>query len=185
MTATAQYFTPVENALGIPGSNVVSASSTPAVTPGKIVRMKDVTGTYGEIEAIYLACLSGQKAGNLVTYKLETSGQAKAANVVVALSVASANKNYPLAVALAANATGANNYGWFAIQGTVSVLKTASVVTGNVAVYMSATAGRITPTAASGKQVTNARTMNQASVATTTSSVLVYIDRPFMQGQKV
>ena len=61
--------------------------------------------------------------------------------------------------------------------------KTAVAVNANVAVYQSATTGRIMPTAASGKQLLGARSANLATIAATVSTVIVSINRPHMQGQ--
>lgn len=75
------------------------------------------------------------------------------------------------------------NYGWFQIQGQATVLKTAVTVSPNVVVYASATAGRIKVLTSAGGQITGMKTFNAATVTSTTSTVLCYLNRPTMQGQ--
>jgi hypothetical protein len=98
-----------------------------------------------------------------------------------ALSPNTANQAQPVAVAMAANTAGL--FGWYQIEGLAVVKKTAVAVNANVAVYQSATTGRIMPTAASGKQLLGARSANLATVASGVSTVIVSINRPHMQGQ--
>jgi len=168
--------------LGMPGSTVLSDSSAPAVPAGTIAH--GVDPVYGGGEFVYLPCVSGQVVGNLVNYT-SGSGQTVGTNVYTTLNPNTANLARPVAVAMVANTSGVSKYGWFCIQGTVPVKKTAVRVSPNVAVFQSATAGRIMPTVASGKQVLAARTMNTATVLSATSTVLVEIMRPHMQGQVI
>lgn len=175
-------FFPIENAIGIPGAAIVSDSSTPAVSPGKIVRMKDPI--YGEAEFIYLPVLSGQTVGQLVTWNSASGVATGSSNTVsVALTTSTKNQARPVAVAMAANTTGTTKYGWFCVEGTVPVKKTALKVSPNVALFLGTTSGRIGASSGSGKQVLGARTMNSATVASATSTVLVQINRPHLQGQ--
>jgi len=81
---------------------------------------------------------------------------------------------------MAAN-TGVATYGWYQITGVAAVKKTAVKVNPNVPVYMSATAGRLMPTIATAKALLGARTVNAATVASATSTVLVHINRPHFQ----
>ena len=176
----AQAFFSTEPQAGITPALAVSASSTPAVTPGKIVRMKDPT--YGEGEFIYLTCLSGQTLGQLVTFTVQ-SAVGTPSHTAVALTTSTKNQARPVAVAMAANATGAANFGWFAIGGSVLIKKTALKVSPGAKVFLGTTSGRIGAASGSGKQVLNAITTNTATVASATSTVLVYVNRPFLQGQ--
>ena len=87
-------------------------------------------------------------------------------------------------VALAAVTSDASNiqYAWFLKKGITAVLKTAIQVTLDSAVYISATAGRFYLTASAGAQILGARTANTTTITTTTSTVLVQINEPKMQG---
>jgi len=82
----------------------------------------------------------------------------------------------PVAVAMGAGA--ATSYGWFALVGTVPVKKTAVVVNSNVALFISATTGRVMSTAASGKKIVGMRSSNSASVVSATSTVYVTMQYP-------
>jgi hypothetical protein len=81
---------------------------------------------------------------------------------------------------MAANTAGL--FGWYQIGGLAVVKKTAVATNAQVAVYQSATVGRIMATAASGKQVLGARSANLATVASGVSTVIVSINRPHLQG---
>jgi hypothetical protein len=110
--------------------------------------------------------------GSLVTYNTTT--------YQTALSPNTANLAQPVAVAMSANTAG--TFGWYQIEGLAVVKKTAVAVNAGVAVYQSATTGRIMPTAASGKQLLGARSANLATIAATVSTVIVSINRPHLQG---
>jgi hypothetical protein len=103
---------------------------------------------------------------------------------VAILPIGSTAKNTlaPLAVANVAVASSTSvQYGWFQIQGIASVLKTAVATTANVVIYASATTGRFKVLASAGQQILGARVLN--AVTSTTSTALVYLHRPQMQGQ--
>jgi hypothetical protein len=74
------------------------------------------------------------------------------------------------------------NYGWYQIAGASVIKKTAVKVSPNVPVYQSATIGRMMSTAASGKELMNARSVNAATVLSATSTITVLTQRPFLQG---
>ena len=76
----------------------------------------------------------------------------------------------------------ASQYGWYQIAGAAAIKKTAVAITPSVPVYISGTAGRVRGTAASGKQILGARTVNAATVAAGTSTITVLINRPHAQG---
>jgi hypothetical protein len=169
-----------EHRIGVPNISSVSDAGTPEVKVGTIVRAEDEV--YGAGEFIYLPCLSGQIVGSLVTYTMG-SGVSPTTTAAVSLTTSTKNQARPVAVSMAANSTGTTKYGWFAIQGSVPVKKTAVRVNPNVAVFLGTTSGRVGPASGSGKQVLGARTMNTATVASATSTVLVQINRPHLQGQ--
>lgn len=146
-------------------------------TPGKLGQIvKAYHPTYGEGEFTYLKGVAGTAVGSLVVYN----------NMVPSTTLApnTANLDEPVAVAMSAAATTAN-YGWYQIAGVATMLKTAVKVSPSVSVFLSATAGRIMSTVASGKQIVNAISVNTATVASATSTILVLLQRPFAQGQKI
>ena len=155
---------------GITTANGSSAIPTPPNVLGGVIRAFDPT--YGEDEFIMLVGVASTVVGSLVTYNTTT--------YKTALSPNTANLAQPVAVAMSANLAG--TFGWYQIEGLAVVKKTAVAVNAGVAVYQSATTGRIMPTAASGKQLLGARSANLATVAATVSTVIVSINRPHMQG---
>ena len=155
---------------GVTMANGTSAIPTPPATLGQVVRAFDPT--YGEGEFILLVGVASTVVGSLVTYNATTYQTTLSANT--------ANQATPVAVAMAANTAGL--FGWYQIGGLAVVKKTAVATNAQVAVYQSATAGRIMATAASGKQVLGARSANLATVASTVSTVIVSINRPHLQG---
>lgn len=150
---------------------IADTSTTQQHPLGTIVRAVD--STYGEGEFIYLLGVASTVVGSVVTYNATTYQTALSANT--------ANFAAPVAVAMSANV--ASQYGWYQISGNAVVKKTAVAVSPQVKVYQSGTTGRIMPTSASGKQILGAKSANLASVTSTTSTVVVTINRPFMQGQ--
>ena len=155
---------------GITTANGTAAIPTPPNVLGSVIRAFDPT--YGEGEFIMLVGVASTVVGSLVTYNTTT--------YQTALSPNTANLAQPVAVAMSANTAG--TFGWYQIEGLAVVKKTAVAVNAGVAVYQSATTGRIMPTAASGKQLLGARSANLATVAATVSTVIVSINRPHMQG---
>ena len=155
---------------GVTMANGTSAIPTPPATLGMVCRAFDPT--YGEGEFILLVGVASTVVGSLVTYNATTYQTTLSANT--------ANQATPVAVAMAANTAGL--FGWYQIGGLAVIKKTAVATNAQVAVYQSATAGRIMATAASGKQVLGARSANLATVASTVSTVIVSINRPHLQG---
>ena len=155
---------------GVTMANGSSAIPTPPNTLGQVCRAFDPT--YGEGEFIMLVGVASTVVGSLVTYNATTYQTTLSANT--------ANQATPVAVAMSANTAGL--FGWYQIGGLAVVKKTAVATNAQVAVYQSATVGRIMATAASGKQVLGARSANLATVAATVSTVIVSINRPHLQG---
>jgi hypothetical protein len=158
---------------GVTMANGTSAIPTPPATLGQVVRAFDPT--YGEGEFILLVGVASTVVGSLVTYNTTT--------YQTALSPNTANLAQPVAVAMSANL--AASFGWYQIGGLAVVKKTAVKTLTNVPMFLSATAGRIMATAASGKQILGARSANLATVTATTSTVIVSINRPHAQGQTI
>lgn len=151
-------------------NGTANAIPTPPTVLGTIVRGFDPT--YGEGEFICLLGVAGTVIGSLVSYNATTWQTALSANTA----------NLAGSVAVAMSANGAASFGWYQIDGMAVIKKTAVKVTPQVAMYQSATTGRIMATAASGKQILNARSANLTTVTATTSTVIVQINRPFKQG---
>lgn len=161
-------WTPAENTLL--GQNIDETSSTAKHKLGTIVRAKHAT--YGAGEFIYLLGVANTVVGSLVTYSAST--------YQTTLSPTAGESAHAVAVAMAA--TGASTYGWYQIGGMATVKKTAVAVSPQVAIYLSGTAGRVKVIASEGKGIVGARSANLASVTSTTSTVLVAINRPHLQG---
>jgi hypothetical protein len=162
-------FVPTENALGIqPIANTSTVQNHPL---GTIIRAYDPT--LGGAEFIYLLGVASTVVGSLVTYNATT--------YQTTLSPNTANNENPVAVAMAANV--GSQYGWYQISGLAVVKKTAVAVPPGNKIYQSATAGRVMPTSASGKQLLGARAANLATVTSTTSTITVLLNRPSLQGQ--
>ena len=143
-------------------------------TPGRLGAIeKAYDPVFGTAEFIYLLGVVGTLPGMLVEYDATT--------FQTTLSPNTGNDENPVAVAMSANVAG--QYGWYCIEGVVPMLKTAVQVLPNAKIYQSATAGRIMPTSASGKQILGARGANLTTVTATTSTVAVLISRPTKEGQ--
>lgn len=164
-------FYPVENRLGI--ASLYNIDTTAKYSMGNLVRAIDTT--LGQGEFLYLQGVASTVAGSLVTFNTSTGATTLAPNT--------ANLAQPVAVALAAST--ASQYGWYQVSGAAVIKKTAVKVNPNVALYLSGTAGRVMPTAASGKQILGCRSINAATVASATSTITAVIERPHAQGQVV
>jgi hypothetical protein len=160
---------PTENRLGL--QPIEQTSTVQNHTLGTIVRAIDAT-TYGGGEFIYLKGAANTVVGMLVVYD--------PVNATTTLTPNTANLDQPVAVAMSANVLA--NYGWYQIAGASVIKKTAVKVSPNVPVYQSATIGRVMSTAASGKELMNARSVNAATVLSATSTITVLTQRPFLQG---
>lgn len=140
---------------------------------GAIVR--GVDPTYGEGEFIYLLGVASTVVGSVVKYNATTWQTAL-------LTVTNGkNKGVPVAVAMSANV--ASQYGWYQISGNAVIKKTTVAVTPQVPIFISATDGRIKVLASAGQQILGAQTANLTTVVTTTSTVVVTINRPVTQSQ--
>lgn len=140
---------------------------------GQIVRGYD--STYGEAEFIYLLGVANTIVGSVVGYNTTTW------QTTLLTATLAKNTGMPIAVAMSANV--ATQYGWYQISGSAVMKKETIGFNPGVAVFFSATAGRVRSTASAGIQMLGARSANLATVVTTTSTVVVMIDRPHAQGQ--
>jgi len=140
---------------------------------GTIVKGWDPT--YGEGEFIYLLGVASTTVGDVVTYNATT--------YQTALLTTTNGENKGVAVGIAMSANVASQYGWYQIDGNAVVKKTGVAVTPQVPIFISATAGKVKVLASSGQQILGAQTANLTTVVTTTSTVVVTINRPHTQGQ--
>jgi hypothetical protein len=159
----------------IPPNNANTGSTTtvptPPMVPGMIVNGTDPT--YGGGEFILLPGVTSCIVGSLVRYN--------ATSYATTLLVNTGNAVEPVAVAMAAN-TSSTTWSWFQISGQAVVAKTAVIFGPNVAVYISATAGKIKAVASAGLQILAAKT-GSATTASASGTVIVFINRPHVQGQ--
>lgn len=140
---------------------------------GTIVRANDPT--YGAGEFIYLLGVANTVAGLWVTYNTTT--------FQTTLGPSTANLACPVAWAMSANV--ASQYGWYQIAGLTPALKTAVKADPAVnaqRIYISGTTGRVMQTSAAGKCILGAARANLTTVTSTTSTVVLSINRPIAQG---
>ena len=156
------------------GAQPIANTETSAKHPlGTIIRAADPT--YGEGEFIYLLGVASTVVGSMVDYNTTT--------YQTALSADTANQSNPVAVAMSANV--AAQYGWYQIGGLAVTLKTAVKADPAVnakRVYQSATTSRVMQTSAAGKCILGASRANLTTVTSTTSTVVLSLNRPHKQG---
>jgi len=163
-----------EHAIPVTVETVGSTAVTTKLVPlGTIVRAADPT--YGEGEFIRLVGVASTVVGDLVAYNVST--------YQTSLLTATGWKNKATPVAVAMSACVANEHGWYQIGGMAVIKKTGVSVNPGVAIYSSATAGKFKVLASAGQQIVGATTANAATVVTTTSTVIVAINRPHTQSQ--
>lgn len=168
------YF-PTESRIGVLG--FANVDTTTAVPFGTIIRGQDSASGKGGGEFTYIPGGTSTAVGSLVTYNpASVAGTGLATNV--------ANQGKPVGAAMAAINT-ASKFGWAQIRGVAVVLKAAVKINPGVKLYFSATSGRVTSVAASGKQLLGAIAANTATVVSATSTVNVFLSSPFEQGQVV
>ena len=158
----------------LPGAQPVANNST---VQNHVLgtRIKATDPTYGEGEFIYLLGVASTTVGDWVVWNATTY------QTSLGTTTNSENKGVPVAVAMAA--TVASEYGWYQTAGNAVMKKTGVAVTPQVPIFISGTAGKIKVLASSGQQILGAQTANLTTVVTTTSTVVVTINRPHSQGQ--
>lgn len=160
--------------LGMPNFQSVPPDTSPQTPIGNIVTAYD--DVLGFAEFIYLPGAANVAANDLVAYDLNPAGP------TVTRAVAGAgfsNSGRPLATPLVA--LGAGTFGWYQISG-VAIVNAIAGSTANSPVYMSATTGSITTTAAAGAQLVGART-NTAVGTPAAGKAYVTLQRPCAQTQ--
>ncbi len=164
---------PTEARLGL--ASFTQLDTTPLFNIGTIVRGEDSSvgaGLAGEF--IYLFGNASNVVGLLHTFNARTG--------VTTVAPSTANTGQDLCVSMATNAT-TTTASWYQLTGVATIKKTAVKISPDSRMWFSATAGRFFSTATTGKQILKARTVNSATIASTTSTVLCWIGRPFGQGQ--
>lgn len=170
----AYYFSDarIANKLSIYSTASCASAGLAPFRPGTRIRGADPL--LGSGDFIFLPTIASVTAGLLVRWVQSASG-------VITTTVVpnTASLQQPVAVAMAAGA--ASNYGWFCVEGTVPVKKSAAAIAPNVGLSISATTGRVfTQVASAGKAILGARASNSATVATATSTVTVTLQYPVM-----
>lgn len=152
---------------------IAVSSSVQNHPPGYTVEAYDPT--FGSGRFIYLEGVASTLVGSMVTYDQD--------NKTTTLAPGTAHLAQPLACAMSANL--ANNWGWYQVGGAAVIKKTATKVSPGVQLFLSSTAGRVQATAASGKEILNCITVNTATVASATSTIVANFQFPFAQGQVI
>lgn len=148
---------------------------TPPTVLGSVIRAKDPT--LGEGEFICLLGVVNTLVGSLVIYDSTT--------YQTTLCPSTANLARPVAVSMSAN--GAAAYGWYQISGSATVLKSTGLphsIQPNVTVGV-LSAGKISQgsSAGAGKEIENARYSNSVTASSASTTCVIIIDRPHMQGR--
>ena len=169
-------FVPTNPEAGI--QPIAQAATTGTVNHplGTLVNAYDSTGVQGMCTFIYLYGVAANIVGLLVTYNASTG--------ITTAAPSTAHLGQPLAVSMNAN-TSITTGSWYQVGGVAIIKKTAVKVNPAVPIFLSGTAGRVFPTATSGKQILNAVTVNAATVASATSTINVQMQYPFAQGQVI
>ena len=165
MPAITEHSTPAT--VEVVGSTTITNKLCPL---GTIVRAVDET--YGEGEFIRLLGVGSTVVGSMVTWSATT--------FQTALSPNTAGTGSSFAWAMAATVAG--EHGWYQISGLVVAKKTNVTWEPQKPVYQSATTGRVMDTAASGKQVVGAQSANLTTVTSTTSTIVLQVNRPHNTG---
>lgn len=160
---------------GITPPNQLTTIPTPPAYLGQQVRAFDPS--FGEGEFILLAGVAGTAIGALVIYD--------SATYLTTLCPSTANLARPVAVAMSANVA-TTTFGWYQISGSATVLKqTTHQIAANLAVGVSSSAGKIvaSSSAGNGKEIQGARKTTTGTAASASTTCVIVINRPHMQGR--
>lgn len=160
--------------LGVASLTSIYTVLPDGMTVGQVIEAKDQdNGYWGKFKLLF--GVASTIAGSVVSYN--------GASGLTVLAPTTGNSDRPLAVAMSAN-TVTTSLAWYQVEGVATVKKTAVVVLPDVALYLSATAGRVKVLQSAGLQILGARSANTTTVTTTTSTVLVTLAPGFAaQGQ--
>lgn len=159
---------------GITPPNQATVIPTPPNVLGQVVRAFDPT--LGEGEFILLLGVAGTAVGACVIWDSTT--------YQTTLCPSTANLARPVAWAMSANL--AATFGWYQVTGSVTALKqTNHQIAANLAVGMSSSAGKIvaSSSAGAGKEIQGARKTATGTAASASTTVVIIVDRPAMQGR--
>lgn len=152
------------------GTSMNAAGRFPGALLGQVVRATDPT--YGEGEFICLLGAANTVVGLMVTYNATTYQTTIAADTAAEAG--------PVAWAMSANLAG--YYGWYQIGGLVVAKKTNVSWEPQKKAYQSGTIGRVMDTSASAKAILGVKSANLTTVTTTTSTIVLSVNRPHKQG---
>lgn len=137
--------------------------------------------TTGWAEFIWLAI----PTSTTITPGLFYTWQPSTFSATVVATAVSANAQSGFPICMGINTVSSNStsiqYTWFQVTGRTTALKNAAgvVVQPNAALFVSsATAGRVQTTASVFRTLIGVRSANAATVVSTTSTLLVYLNRP-------
>ena len=119
---------------------------------------------------------AGTVVGSLVIYDSTT--------YQTTLCPSTANLARPVAVAM--SAAGAAVFGWYQISGSAVVLKQVNhQIAANLAVGVSSSAGKIvaSSSAGAGKEIPGARKTTTGTASSASTTCIIVINRPSMQGR--
>lgn len=159
---------------GITPPNQSTVIPSPPNTLGQVVRAFDAT--LGEGEFILLQGVAGTAVGAVVIWD--------SATYQTTLCPSTAVLARPVGVAMSANL--AATFGWYQIGGSATALKqTNHQIAANLAVGISSSAGKIvaSSSAGAGKEIQGARKTTTGTVASATTTCVITINRPHMQGR--
>lgn len=156
---------------GVTQPNASSATPTPPMTLGMVVRAVDPT--YGEGEFILLPGIASTAVGSVVTYNTTS--------FTTALAAVGTNKPQPIAIAMSANIA-ATTWGWYQISGVAVVKKNCATSFAANAALGVLTIGLVAATG-TGKEIQGALVAVVASAKSDVSTVKLIINRPHMQGR--
>lgn len=159
---------------GVTPPNQATAIPTPPAYLGQQVRAYDPT--LGEGEFILLLGTAGLTIGAVVIYD--------SATYQTTLLPSTANLARPIAVAMSTPT--ATQFGWFQISGSATMLKQVNhQLAANLAIGVSSSAGKIvaSSSAGNGKEIQGARKTTTGTVASATTTAVIVINRPHMQGR--
>lgn len=165
---------------------------------GQIVRGWEPSLGFGEFIYLAVPLSTAIPLGTLVSWDFSATAPNQYSAVAVPVKGTSQKTGAPVAVCIASTSQNSGNgitsnassaqYAWFQLGGATQVLKTAVQVAPvsteqGAGVYVSGTAGRIYVTTSAGGQILGARLANTATVTSTSSCVLVYLNgRPAIEG---
>lgn len=158
----------------IPPGNGTTAIPTPPLVLGGVYRAFDPT--YGEGEFICLKGVASTAIGSCVTYDAQT--------YVTALTPLTDNLARPVAWAMSANIL-ATTFGFYQIGGSVVALKSLNHnIQPNLAIGMFSV-GKIaaSSSAGAGNEIEGARYSGTATAASASTTCVIIVDRPAMQGR--